>query len=154
MKYLVYVMIILLFTVGCRNKNIDNIKIIYFDQGIEKEIKIDNDLNDIKEQVEKLILGTDDKLRLQVDQDLIDELKIESTGIEIEFAEALIVHSDKYQDIEVDKLCIPFSGEFVKGYTKEISTIFLANKGYTSGPLVNTNGYKYIEEIKSILSKY
>ncbi|KQC09199.1 MAG: hypothetical protein APR54_13085 [Candidatus Cloacimonas sp. SDB] len=155
MKFAAVILILLIILTGCKNMEQAETDIIYFENGAETEI----DLNSKEDQeklinlINELMLGTDDMLRLLVSQDRIDQLKNEASGIEVSFNNVIRLHSEELGDHDVKKILIPFSGEFVGDYNDSMATIFLANDGYMSGPLRNTQGLPKVNEIKELLLK-
>ncbi|MBN1327194.1 MAG: hypothetical protein JW996_04530 [Candidatus Cloacimonetes bacterium] len=127
--------------------------ISYFENGTEIQITLNSEEDQEKlfTLINELILSTDDMLRLLVSQDRIDQLKQEASGIELSFKDNIRIHSKEMGDHDVDKILIPFTGEFVGDYNDRMATIFLANDGYISGPLRNMNGLPKVNEIKDLL---
>jgi len=155
MKFAALTLILIMLLIGCKNMEHNNTDIIYFENGTETEINLTSakDQEQFHQLINELILGTDDMLRLLVSQDRIDQLKKEASGIEVSFKDDIRLHSEEMGDHDVDKILIPFSGEFVGDYNDSMATIFLAKNGYISGPLRNTNGLPIVNEIKELLLK-
>lgn len=140
---------------GCKNMDKDQITINLFEHGIKRVIVIDSksERQELEKLLTDLVAGSDDMLRLLVDKKRINELKNTEIGVELVFPHKLMLSSKKMGEFEVDKLFIPFSGEFVGKGDDTMSTIFLANGAYISGPLRNSKGLKMVNRLKEIIVK-
>lgn len=159
MKRLVLLALVILLGVftlgGCKNMDKNNISLNLFELGIKKVIIIESksEMKELEQLFTDLVAETDDMLRLLVDKKKINELKNTEIGVEIIFSKKLILTSKKIGEFEVDKLYIPFTGEFVGKGDDTMATIFLANGAYISGPLRNSKGLKLVDRIKAIIIK-
>jgi len=159
MKRLILLALVILLGVitlgGCKNMDKDKITVNLFEHGIKRVIIIDSKSE--KQELEKLltdlVAGTDDMLRLLVDKKRINELKNTEIGVELVFSNKIVLSTEKMGKYEVDKLFIPFTGDFIGNDDDTMATIFLANGAYISGPLRNSKGLKMVNRIREIIIK-
>jgi len=149
MKYVILIPLILII-LTCKEATSTNFKLYYFKTGKTKEIKSEK-LPQILSIVEKLILNTEDMLKLRVSDKKINTIKKNDSGIELVFKKRIRVTSKQFGIYEIKKILIPFEGEFTGSEKSPVVTIFLADKGYLSGPLRNFNGLNSLKEIKGLM---
>lgn len=139
----------------CQEQDFNDMKVTYFEAGKETEINFRSkaDFDQLKNLIMELVAGTDDVLRLLVNDERIEQLKNDAAGIEIKFSELLILHSDQLADYQVDGLLIPFNGEFADIDENGVATVFLADQVYLSGPLRNPSGMKIVNQMRALLEK-
>jgi len=157
MKKLILLTLVFIFGIillsGCKNMDKNKISLNLFEHGVKKVFTIESksEREEIVHLVTELVKGTDDMLRLLVDKKRINELKNTEIGIEIIFPKKVMLTSDKIGEFEVDKLYIPFTGDFIGKGDDTMSTIFMANGAYISGPLRNSKGRKMVKQIQTLL---
>jgi len=122
----------------------------YFNRGIYKKIKIQQPENYYNILME-LIRGTDEILKLLVSEERIDKIKHDESGIEIIFNESIRIHSQNLGIFKINKLLIPFEGYYVGNEKDPMSTIFIGDNGYMSGPLRNSKGFEHVKKIELLL---
>lgn len=126
--------------------------ITIFDHGVGLPVSI-KDSDQFFKQVNDLILGTDDTIKLLVSPEQIEALKQSDYCVEIIFEKAVFVRSRKLGIYRIDRILIPFEGEFVGTETGPTLTLFLGKGSYFSGPLQNSDGFGYIKEIRALLDE-
>lgn len=139
----------------CQEEDLDDMKVTYFEQGRETDINFRSkaELEQLQDLITDLIAGTNDVLRLLVNNERVEQIKNENNGIEIKFSELIIIHSNELADYQVDGLLIPFTGEFADTDENGVATVFLADEVYVSGPLRNPSGMKLVNQIEVLLEK-
>ena len=153
MKRSIFVLLIIAINIiGCKKEEMKDISVIHFNRGEERAVQFNSqeELESFSGLLKELIAGTDDKLRLLVNEDRIQQIKNNTDGIEIKFSGSRILHSSILEDYQVDGLLIPFSGEFAG--QDGVATIFLADKVYLSGPLRNSRGREIIKLIEELIA--
>jgi len=159
MKRLILLVLVILLGVislgGCKNMDKEKISLNLYEHGVKKVVTIESksEREEMESLVTELVKGTDDMLRLLVDKIRINELKNTEIGVEIVFPKKVMLTSTKMGKYEVDKLFIPFTGDFIGNGEDTMTTIFLANGAYISGPLRNSKGLKIVDRIKEIIQK-
>lgn len=131
-----------------------DMKIIYFNSG--KEIKPDlskSDQNRISQILVKLFSGCDDALKLYIDEDRIKEIKKNDSGVEIFLAKSNIFKTKSQGKYKVEKIMIPFTGDFSGDEKSNDITIFAGEREYFTPALRNSNGFKNVTELEKIVRK-
>lgn len=150
MKFSLLVLAVLTF-LGCRSMDSKEVKLTYWEAGKSREIKLNQEeLQQLKQTVDELIINTNDMLRLLVNDEKINSLKSSGKGLEITYPEVTIIESEQFGKFKVDKIYLPFSGEFV-GEKDDMATVFMGEGSYFSGPLRNPKGKKNLKEIILLL---
>lgn len=99
----------------------------------------------LKTVIEEILITADDMLREAVFEDTIQKIKNHESAVEIIYENSREFQISAYQrSIKIDRILIPLSG-----YYSSRTTIFYGNKGYSSGPYVNSK--KNIQRIKELI---
>jgi hypothetical protein len=153
-KY-IFIFLMIFAILCCKEQEYNDMKVTYFEQGKERaiEFRSETDFDQFKDLVIELVTGTNDVLRLLVNDDRIEQIKNDVAGVEIKFSELKILHSNELADYQVDGLLIPFTGEFADTDENGVATIFLADEVYVSGPLRNPSGMKIVNQIRELIEK-
>lgn len=131
-----------------------NMKIIYFSGGKEKMPEISkSDRNKISQILVKLFSNCDEALKLYIDEERIKEIKKNDSGVEIFFAKSIIFKSKSMGNYQVEKVMIPFTGDFAGDEKSSDVTIFNGEKEYSTPALRNSTGYKNVMELEKIIKK-
>lgn len=150
-KLLVFLFIILL--LSCREQD-KTMKIVYFEKGSSSELNNKEiDLKELDKQIRDLFFNTDDMLKLHVDSERISSIMKNDSGIEITFTKEQNFTSKEFGKMKVNKLLIPFSGDFVGNNSSPVITLFPANGDYYSGPLRNSRGLSQLMKIRDTILK-
>jgi len=133
---------------SCKEKA-EGVKIFFYHQGHETVLNPEQSgFLDLIETTEALLVTSDDMLKLDVDPELIKEIKKKDSAIEIIYPKSIELTSnyDK-QTIYPDRILIPLSGEFVGEEENPAAIIFHGYPAYSSGPYSNSKGIKELKEI-------
>ena len=142
---------ILLFLFGCKSMDNINYSVYLFNKG--EYTKVKSELSEkIVNILKDIVLDTDDMLRLHVSKERIETIKKNNSGIEVIFKKKNSITSKKMGVFEINKILIPFEGDFVGNENSPVVTVFLGNNGYITGPLRNSDGLKKLEEIKKVIA--
>ena len=111
-----------------------DMKIIYFNGGKKNNPEISqSDRNKISQILIKLFSNCDEVLKLYINDEKIKEIK--------------------KNDSEVEKVMIPFMGDFAGDEKSSDVTIFAGEKEYFTPALRNSNSYKNVMELEKIIRK-
>lgn len=86
-------------------------------------------------------------LRLHVSPERIENIMSNDSGIEVLFHDRVSVTSRQFGEFTVNKILVPFEGEFVGDESSPVVTVFLGDNGYFTGPLRNSQGLAVLQEI-------
>lgn len=124
-----------------------NDKIIYYDNGVPRDVIIDNS-NHIIDLVRELVKGTDDSFRLIVTKSTIDNAK-KKICVEVNLVNEISVSMNNGKSLSFSKILIMFKNE--DGIKKSSSALFYCGKNvYYTPPYINSKGASLAEEIKRI----
>lgn len=147
-------LLLLVFCSACK-KGDQAIRLLYFEKGSKAEIVLsENDLNIVIRNVESLFLNTEDMLKLRVDSSTISGIISNASGVEFLFSKKHPFKSKEFGTFELNKLLLPFSGDFIGNEKSPVITIFPAANSYYSGPLRNPAGFVQVMEIRKIILKH
>lgn len=137
---------------GCYRMKDTKAEITYFDHGqvIPVEMK---DSDQFFNLVNDLILGTDETIKLLVSTEQLETIRQTEACVEIVFQKAVFVRSRKLGIFRIDRILIPFEGEFVGEETDPTLTVFLGKGTYFSGPIRNSQGFGFVQEIRALLEE-
>lgn len=137
--------------INCKTE-VNSMKVITFTNGEKTELKINSeDAGKIKTIVSELLINTDDMLRLHIDEDRINELKLNEKCIEVIFDSTRIFNTGFLGETAIKKILLPMSGDFQASENIDIVTIIIGEDEYLSGPLTISGGFKLFEELKKII---
>jgi len=103
-----------------------------------------DDSEDLILLVEKLLGECNDLYELIVTKELIRDIKQNEDYLEIRYPEKRKIKAGNFETIEIYNLFIPLSGKFVN--LNQLS-LFCGYPQYSSGPYVNSKGYKVLKDI-------
>ena len=148
-----FLIILMIFNMGCSFIRSSNVTITFYSKGTSSEIKFQSqqDKEQVQNLIGELISDTDDILRLLVSDERINNLKQTESGIEIKYSKHKIITSKLLGDFRINRLYIPFSGEFTSEKTEGVATIFLADTVYLSGPLRISDGMKIVKQLQELI---
>jgi hypothetical protein len=152
MKLLIILLLSLNF-IYAMDKPLD-MKIIYFNSGKENESKVSkSDQNKISQILVKLFSNCDEALKLYIDEERIKEIKKNDSGVEIFLSRSTIYKTKSLGKYKVEKIMIPFTGDFAGDEKSNDITIFAGEKEYFTPALRNSNGFRNVTEIEKIIRK-
>ena len=133
----------------------NSLRVLYYKAGEKTEITMDSLLYArVRRFVDTLFLDASETLKLLVDDERIEELKMHETVLEIVFDKTDSLRSERLGIFPSRKVLVPFSGDFVGDVESPIITIFAGDTdGYSSGPLRNPKGYPTLMELKSLVER-
>ena len=97
---------------GCRSVETHPPKCFYFQQGDYREIDLQSPERLLR-LLNDLVAHTDDMLKLLVSEDRIEDIKSETTGIEVIYSRRVSVESRELGRFHIDRLLVPFEGKYV-----------------------------------------
>ena len=131
-----------------------DMKVIYFNCGKENSPEISKpDRNKISQLLIKLFSNCDEALKLYIDDERIKGIKKNDSGVEIFFTKPIIYKTKSLGNYKVEKVMIPFTGDFAGDEKSSDITIFAGEKEYFTPALRNSNGYKNVIELEKIIRK-
>ena len=131
-----------------------DIKIIYFNGGKESKPELSkSDQNRISQILIKLFSGCDEALKLYIDEERINGIKKSDSGVEIFLGKSNIFKTKSMGKYKVEKILIPFTGDFAGDEKSNDVTIFAGEKEYFTPALRNSNGFKNVTELEKIIRK-
>ncbi len=137
---------------SCKQGN-NEMKILYYENGNTTELKFAaSDEQQLNEILNKLLMLTDDMLRVYLDIETIEELKQSEMCLEILFPEIVTLKTGFLGDVTLNKILIPLSGDYAGSEMIDSVTILIGEDDYSSGPLTASGGFKYINELKNLIS--
>ncbi len=122
----------------------------YFNQGEFEQVPREK-LPGIFTGLTELVAHTDDMLRLHVTPERIQNIMSNDSGIEILFHDRVSVTSRQFGEFTVNKILVPFEGEFVGDKHSPVVTVFLGDNVYLTGPLRNSHGLAVLQEIMKVV---
>jgi hypothetical protein len=129
-------------------------KIIYFNGGKENKPEVSkSDRNRISQILVKLFSNCNEALKLYIDEERIKEIKKSDSGVEIFLGMSTIFKTKSLGNYKVEKIMIPFTGDFAGDEKSSVVTIFAGEKEYFTPALRNSNGYKNVTELEKIIRK-
>jgi len=130
------------------------IRIIYFNSGKENKPEISkSDQNKISQIIIKLFSNCDEALKLYINNERINEIKKNDSGVEILLGKSIVFQTKSLGNYRVEKIMIPFSGDFAGNEKSSKVTIFAGGKEYFTPALRNSNGYMNVIELEKIIRK-
>jgi len=151
-RIIVYVfLLVLLFS--C-NESGQKMKIIYYDKGNVKNVDTSNlELTAIFNRIGKICFNTTQILRVHINDERIEQLKQEESGVEFILNKEIIIQSTKFGKYNVKKIFFPLSGDFIGNDESPVITVFLGKESYYPDALRNMEGYKELKELVNVVIK-
>jgi hypothetical protein len=129
-------------------------KIIYFNAGKENKPEVSkSDQNKISQILIKLFSGCDEALKLYVDEERINDIKKSDSGVEIFLGRSNIFKTKSMGKYKIEKIMIPFTGDYAGDEKSNDVTIFAGEKEYFTPALRNSNGFKNVTELEKLIKK-
>jgi hypothetical protein len=127
-------------------------KIIYFNAGKENKIELSkSDQKKISQILIRLFSKCTEGLSLYINEDRIKEIKKNNSGAEIILGKAAVFKTKSLGNYRINKLMIPFSGDFIGNEKAPVITIFGGEKEYFTPALINHNGLDKVKELENII---
>ena len=129
------------------------LRIFNYKNGVKTSVTLDaSGYATVADILDMLFLGSSEALKLLVNDAKIEDIKKTESAVEIQLEKETIFKSTEMGQYNVDKIFLPFTGDFVGNDKDPIITVFAGDaKGYFSGPLRNPNGYAKLMELKALL---
>lgn len=135
------------------NTGSPEMKIYYYNNGISTEMSLtEKQANRVMEIVSELLGATDDMLRVYLDKDTIERIKKEESSIEIIYSEKVSVQSGFLGMIELNRVLLPFSGDYAPTDQINVVTVITGEDEYSSAPLTATGKAGLLNELKKLVS--
>jgi hypothetical protein len=152
MKILIFILLIITL-VDAMDKSVD-MKIVYFNAGKEKTINIPKpDRNKISQILYSLFSNCSEAFKLYIDEERIKGIKKDNSGVEIFLGKPVIFKTKSLGNYKVEKVMIPFTGDFAGSEKSSEVTIFAGESEYFTPALRNPNGFKKVKELEKIIGK-
>jgi len=152
MKFLI-ILLLSLNMIYAMDKPLD-IKVIYFNAGKEYKPGISKaDINKISLILQNLFSNCTEGLTLYINEDRIKEIKKNNSGAEIILRKETVFKTKSLGNYRINKIMIPFTGDFIGNEKSPIITIFGGQKDYFTPALVNHNGLDKVKELEKIIKK-
>jgi hypothetical protein len=100
-----------------------------------------------------LFSNCDEALKLYIDEERIKEIKKNDSGVEIFLSRSTIYKTKSLGKYKVEKIIIPFTGDFAGDEKSNDITIFAGEKEYFTPALRISNGFRNVTELEKIIRK-
>lgn len=127
-------------------------KVITYSNGTPSSVTLkDDDNKKVRQLITQLLLKTDDMLRVYFDEERINDIKLKEKCIELLFEKSEMFETGISGEMNINKILIPFSGDFQATEQIDVVTILIGEDEYSSGPLTASGGYHLLQELKIIV---
>ena len=122
--------------------------------GTPRPVKLtDADARTVRSLLGALLLKTSETLKVRVDRERIEEQQKTEQGAEFVFPHEVVFRSETFGEIAVQRLYLPFTGDYVGTTRDPVITVFAGDTTYFTGPFRNPTGYPQLQELRRILER-
>jgi len=158
MKLTIFLLLPLITSFLCCSNNSDEmsnkLKTIYYKNNSADTLKLSTKQAAKIQAILKELFGkVDEELRLYLDSERIETLKVEDESVEFIFPQELSISVKTKYNIVFDRVIIPLSGDLSLSENNNDAILIFGDKEYGSSPHLALNGNLLVKELVDILKK-